>query len=438
MRLFAPKNQNGAQRGRWVLAGGVLIQLFCGIPAAWGAFQQGVEQGYQLDTSAVTMVFSLVIAAFGVGCVAGGALQDHLGARWACVLGGIGLGGGFFAGSFLPQEKAWCLYLAFSLPVGLGCALLYPAVMSCAQKWYPEKKGLATGIIGGAVGLSGAVLTFSARWLTATWDIRVCFRVLGIVMTTVCLLGAWAMAPPPTAALKEKNGEKKCVSSKTPQLEKMQASAKPQAENQTQKGANGKKAKPQPTATDVPPSKVVRTLDYWLLLAAVAGAAPTVLLFSPVILQLGQQRGLAENTAALAIVVGSLTSAAGRLAMPWLSDRIGRRAADLILLGALTGFSVVFAFVQQVWVIVLYACLTFCYSGQAALLPAFASDRFGSRWAGVNYGMLALGMSAGSVAFPLLARTLSGQSTPHWIAAAAAAAGFVCLLFYGRKSAGKS
>ena len=67
-----------------------------------------------------------------------------------------------------------------------------------------------------------------------------------------------------------------------------------------------------------------------------------------------------------------------------------------------------------------------------ALLPAFASDRYGSRWAGVNYGLLALGMSAGSLAFPQLARRLQGQAAPHWIAAAAAAAGFVCLLLYGR------
>ncbi len=391
-------NRKKTGRRWWVLAGGALIQLLCGIPAAWGAFQPGVEQGFELDTNAVVLVFSFVIAAYGIGCVAGGALQDKWGARIACLLGGLGLGGGFWAGSFLPAGKAWCLYLAFSLPVGLGCALLTPAVMSCAQKWWQDKKGFATGVIGGAVGLSGAVLTFSTRWLTASWGIRVCFRVLGSAMAAVCLLGAIAMQEP---------------------------------------DATQKKKPDTGTAQDIPPRRVLRTADYWLLLTAVAAASPTVLLFSPVILQLGQQRGLAENTAALAIVVGSVTSAAGRLLMPWVSDRTGRRNADLVLFGALGVFSVAFAFVQGVWVIVLYACLTFCYSGQAALLPAFAADRYGTRWAGVNYGLLALGMSVGSVAFPLLARTLAGQSAPHWIAAAAAAVGFVALCFYGRKTVHK-
>ena len=73
-----------------------------------------------------------------------------------------------------------------------------------------------------------------------------------------------------------------------------------------------------------------------------------------------------------------------------------------------------------------------------ALLPAFAADRFGPQNTGVNYGLLALGMSAGSLVFPPLARLLQGESAPHWIAAAAAAAGFVCLWFYGKSHAPKS
>lgn len=404
------------QPRRWpVLAGGALIQLFGGIPAAWGAFQRGVEQGFALDTDAVVLAFCFVIAAYGIGCVAGGALQDTLGPRAACLLGAAGLGGGFWAGSFAAQGAAWPLYLMFSLPVGLGCAILYPAVMSCVQRWWPDRRGFATGVIGGAVGLSGAVLTFSARWLIGGWGIRVCFRVLGSVMAAACVLGALVLRDPP-----QQTDAASAARAPAARADGGAPAAKP---------SSGVKASP---AADLPPKQVLRTADYWLLLTAVACASPTVLLFSPVILTLGQQRGLSENAAALAIVIGSLTSAAGRLVMPWLSDRLGRRVADLGLFGALCGFSVLFAFVRRGWVLVLYACLTFCYSGQAALLPAFASDRYGSRWAGVNYGLLALGMSAGSLAFPQLARRLQGQAAPHWIAAAAAAAGFVCLLLYGR------
>ena len=69
------------------------------------------------------------------------------------------LAAGFCGAGFIPGENPWFFYGVFSVPVGLGCAFLYPSVMSCAQKWYADRKGLATGVIGGAVGASGAVLT---------------------------------------------------------------------------------------------------------------------------------------------------------------------------------------------------------------------------------------------------------------------------------------
>ncbi len=389
-----------ARRGL-VLAGGAGIQLLAGIPAGWGAFGPGVEKEFAFSSGQTVLIFCFIITAFGIGCVIGGALQDRLGARPACLLGAAGLGGGFFAASFFPSGQPLWFYLGFSLPVGLGCAFLTPSVMSCAQGWWPHKRGFATGVIGGAAGLSGAVLTLAARWIGGRWGMRRCFLALGLVMAAVCTLGALTMAPP------QKQTESKA--------------------SLRRKGAAGSTA-----AAELSPGQVLRTADYWLLVGAVAAAAPTVLLFSPVILPLAQQRGLSESTASLTIVIGSLTSAGGRLLMPWLSDRIGRRTADLLLFGALAVLSVVFAFVPGWWVIVLYACLTFCYSGQAALLPAFATDRFGARCAGVNYGLLTLGMSAGSLIFPLLARLLQGESAPHWIAAGAAVAGFLCLWFYGK------
>ena len=402
---------------RWhILAGGALIELLGGVPAAWGAFQKGVEQGYELEQDAVILLFSLIIAAYGVGCVLGGALQDKMGARAACLVGAAGLGGGFFGGSFLPEGGTLWLVLAFSLPVGLGCAFLYPAVMSCAQKWFPDRRGFATGVIGGAVGLSGAVLTLLARTLIGSSGIRGCFRVLGIAMAATGVLGALILREPRSGDLPDGKGAVK---------------EQPKTGENRSDHADGDQAAAN-SVPSVPPARVIRTADYWLLLTSVACAAPTVLLFSPVILQLGQQRGLTENAAVLSIVVGSFTSAAGRLLMPWCSDRIGRRGTGLILFGALAAFSAGFAFAQRAWVIVLYAALTFCYSGQAALLPAFAQDRYGPRRAGVNYGLLALGMSVGSVAFPFLARAWQGDAASHWVAVAAAGVGFACLLAYGR------
>ena len=88
-----------------------------------------------------------------------------------------------------------------------------------------------------------------------------------------------------------------------------------------------------------------------------------------------------------------------------------------------------FAFAQGWAVAAVYAGLTFCYSALAAVLPAFSTDLFGLPHAGVNYGFLALGQSAGSLLFPLLAEALGLEAGRHLMAVGAAAGGFACIWF---------
>ena len=385
MQAFLKKN-------KWsILAAGALIQILTGVPSAWGVFQKGVCEGYRLSEDDAALIFSFVICFFGIGCILGGLLQDKAGPRAAGLTGAALLAAGFCsAGWWVPEGAPWLFYLCFSVPVGLGCSFLYPAVMSCAQKWYAEKKGLATGVIGGAVGLSGAALTFLGRFFISRGGIRMAFWALGLIMGAVCGLS--------------------CILLEDPQGRAAQAAK--------QEGGR-----------DYTVREMLKTPQYWLLFAVVCLATPAVLLFSPIIVELAQERGLPEQAALACIWVGSLFSAAGRLSMPWLSDKIGRRYTDMILFAALAGLSVWFAFAGGWLVIAAYSLLTFCYSGEAAVIPAAATDLFGQKNAGVNYGFAALGMSVGSLAFPLAARFLDLGPERHWLAVGAAAAGFVCLIF---------
>ena len=120
-------------------------------------------------------------------------------------------------------------------------------------------------------------------------------------------------------------------------------------------------------------------------------------------------------------------AAAGRVLMPLLSDRIGRRPTDLILFGVSLGLSAAFLFAQGWLVVAVYAGLTFCYSALAAVLPSLSTDLFGLPHAGENYGFLALGQSVGSLAFPFAANLWGLATGRHWLAMAGAAAGFVCI-----------
>ena len=388
------KQQFAAKHPWSILAAGAAIQVLTGIPAAWGVFQQPVMEEYGLSEAAAGMAFGILIAAFGVGCVLGGFLQDQKGPRCAGLWGTALLCGGFFAAAWLPGGQAWSFFLAFSIPAGLGTAFLYPSIQSCAQKWYAGHKGLATGVIGGAVGLSGAFLTVFVRTavkgLGPVQGIRGAFWALGALTLPICLVGSLLLTDPPKSAQKSQQGSGK-------------------------------------TSLDLAPLQMLHTRQYWLCAGAVCFSTPAVLLFSPIILKLGMERGLDERAALWSVVLGSAGSAAGRLLMPMLSDKIGRRPTDMILFAASLGLSIGFAFAQGWFVVACYAGLTFCYSALAAVLPALSTDLFGFPHAGVNYGFLALGQSVGSLTFPVAANLLGLQAGRHWMAAGAAVAGFVCI-----------
>ena len=389
------KQQFAAKHPWTILAAGAAIQVLTGLPAAWGVFQQPVMEEYGLSEQGAGYAFGILIAAFGVGCVLGGFLQDRHGPRCAGLWGTALLCGGFFAAGLLPPGSAAAFFLAFSIPAGLGTAFLYPSIQSCAQKWYADRKGLATGVIGGAVGLSGAFLTVfvrtAVRGFWVVQGIRGAFWALGAVTLPVCLVGSLLLQDPPQTGQTQKPQE------------------------------NGK------NTIDLAPQQMLRTKQYWLCAGAVCFSTPAVLLFSPIILKLGIERGLEEQAALWSVVLGSVGSAAGRLLMPLLSDRIGRRPTDMLLFAVSAGLSAGFAFAQGWGVVACYAGLTFCYSALAAVLPALSTDLFGFPHAGVNYGFLALGQSVGSLAFPFAANFFGLEVGRHWMAVAAAGAGFACI-----------
>lgn len=370
-------------RGPYILAAGAGVQLLTGIPAAWGVFQRPVMQGYGLSRGQAMLGFAVLVASYGVGCAVGGLLQDRRGPRTAGLWGTALLAGGFLAAALVPPGNAVLFLLAYSLPAGMGSAFLAPAVLACAQKWYQQKKGWATGAAGVAMGLSGAFYTLFVKGVGGRWGIRVCFAALGFLMLAVCGSGAAILQNPPQPK----------------QAEPLQG---------------------------IDHKQMIRTPQYKLCVAAVALSAPPVLLFSPEIFSIATDRGLPEAAAPFSIVLGSAASAAGRLLCPAVSDKLGRkRVLYAVYLGLAAG-SAWFAFAQNWWVLAAYALLTFFYSGGAAVQPALNTDLFGLRHAGVNYGFIALGMSAGSLlsyigsqALPLTAR--------HWLAGGCALAGLFCV-----------
>lgn len=336
-------------RGPYILAAGAAAQLLTGIPAAWGVFQQPVMQGYGFSRGQAMLAFAVLVAAYGVGCAVGGLLQDARGPRFAGLWGTVLLAGGFFAAALVPPANAALFLVVYSVPAGLGSAFLAPAVLACAQKWYQDKKGWATGVAGVAMGLSGAFFTVFVKGVGGAWGIRVCFAALGAVMLVVCGAGALILQDPPP------------------------------------------KAQSGPPQQGLDYKQMLRTPQYKLCAAAVALSAPAVLLFSPEIFKIAAERGLPESAAPYSIVLGSAASAAGRMLLPAVSDRLGRKPVLYAVYLGLAAGSAWFAFAGQWWVLAAYAVLTFFYSGGAAVQPSFNTDLFGLPHAGVNYGFYCFG-----------------------------------------------
>ena len=272
--------QNGNPK---ILAAGAAVQLLTGIPAAWGVFQKPVMAQYGFSRGQAMLSFAILVAGYGIGCAIGGFVQDQHGPRYAALWGTALLGGGSMGAALVPQGNAALFFLVYSIPAGVGSAFLAPAVLACAQKWYQDKKGWATGVAGVAMGLSGAFFTVFVKGIGGVWGIRVCFAALGAVMLVVCGAGALILQDPPP---KSQSGP------------------------------------PQP---GLDYKQMLRTPQYKLCAAAVALSAPAVLLFSPEIFKIAAERGLPESAAPYSIVLGSAASAAGRMLLPAVSDKLGRK-----------------------------------------------------------------------------------------------------------------
>ena len=179
-----------------ILAAGAAIQVLTGVPAAWGVFQRGVCEGYSLSQENAAMIFSLTICFFRHWVYLGrpftgqkrGRARPGLQAR--CCWRRASAARGFIRGKSVVLLR--CVQRACG--AGLCVFVSFGHVLRAEVVCGPQRA--ATGVIGGAVGASGAVLTFLGRFLIGTWSIRTAFWVLGLLMLAVCGAGAAILENP--------------------------------------------------------------------------------------------------------------------------------------------------------------------------------------------------------------------------------------------------
>jgi len=381
------KNKQGLK----VLVAGVILQLFLGIIYVWSVFKAPVSAFYGWDPSDVGLTASFMLCFFAVGIIVGGKMQAVIGVKFTTLIGGLMVSAGMLATALLPaggESHFFLIYLFYGIIGGTGVGAAYNAIISNAQKWFPENRGFATGVSVCAFGFSAVVFAPLIGKLNNNIDVNI---------TLMILSGIFAIATLSTFSFIKSPEQFSNVS--TP----------------TYKGK-------QYTTIEM-----IKTIRFYLILMSMMFGMSVFFVINPDLKDLAINRNAASFATGLVMVMG-IANALGRLGIPLLSDKIGRENADIIALSATALGAFCLCFVSGVWLIVTISVVAFCFGGIAGLYPVLTSENFGIKNVGANYGAVMIGFMISALLFPFLTSKIEAQTLKFVILGIFAAIGAILVL----------
>src|SRR5258707_6026304 len=357
---------------RWVIAiAGVFLQIALGAVYAWSVFRVPLSKQFGWSLSQVTLTFTISIFVLGFAAFFGGLWMARRGPRVVALTGAVLYGLGVFLASF-SENKLWWLYLSYGFIGGLGLGLGYIVPVAVLVKWFPDKRGLITGIAVGGFGAGALITAPVATRLIQSVGVLSTFAYLGIGYLIIAIIAALFMQNPPEGY----------------QPEGWALTGRETSER---------------AGHDFVLSEALKTWQWWalwLLLFLNTCAGISVISQEAPIFQ--------ELTKVSAVVAGgmvgvvSLGNAVGRVFWAWVSDLITRRATFFVmfLLQVL-----LFWFLPNVASASLMTIVTFvilmCYGGGFGTMPAFTADYFGPKNVGPIYGLMLTAWGFASAFGPL-------------------------------------
>jgi OFA family oxalate/formate antiporter-like MFS transporter len=374
-------------RGRWgIVIAAVLVQLALGAVYAWSVFNVPLQEQFGWSKAEAVLPFEVAIGTIFIGSLVGGRIQDKRGPRPVALAGGVLYALGIMLASLTSSsDQLWLLVLTYGVMGGIGLGAVYITPIAMLAKWFPDKRGLITGIAVAGFGF-GAVITapVAKALLGGTDDKPSVFLPLGIAYLVAVLAGASFFRNPPAGY-------------QVP-------------------GFTPSKAGPAVAGTQVYTLReALRTRQWYLLTAILAlNTACGIALISQAADATEDITGATAVTAAGLVGILAIFNGAGRVVWAALSDKIGRMKAFLGMLGlqAICFFLLPRASAFAVFA-VLAALIYLAYGGGFGTMPATAADYFGTPNAGAIYGAMIVAWSIGGVVGPLATALLyeaSGQS----------------------------
>ena len=375
---------DGDHSNRWLIAAaGVVMQIALGAVYAWSVFRIPLTTTYGWTISQVTLTFELAILVLGFASFAGGLLMARVGPRLVAIAAGLCYGLGTILAGQADGNIAW-LYLSYGVLGGIGLGLGYIVPLATLIKWFPDRRGMITGLAVAGFGAGALVTAPVAERLLSSVGIPSTFAILGTTYL-VAVVGAGLFMKNPPEGYRPDGWQ-------------------PPAARQGQRASK-----------DYTLNEALRSWQWYalwaiLFLNTTAGIS-IISQASPM-----AQEMTHVNAAVAAGLVGliSIANGSGRLLWAWLSDFTGRRQVFLtmFLLQA-----VIFMILPRVQHFAALAALSFvvllCYGGGFGTMPAFAADIFGPTNIGSIYGLLLTAWGFAAVLGPTLIARVR-EATEHY------------------------
>ena len=397
---------------RLVIVGALLIQLCLGAIYAWSVFTPYLtdpDGKFAFTSTQTQVIFSVSLATFAVVMVLAGRWQAQVGPRTVAMTGGAVLGAGYILAGLFGQSF-FALVLFIGLIGGAGIGLAYVCPIAVGVKWYPDKKGLITGLGVAGFGFGGLIWVYLAgNWGHLLRDLGVLpvFLIYGIIFAVAVIGGSTWMVNPPEGWAPKGWKPPKSASKKGKKVHKV----------------------------DYMPNEMLRIPQFYAIWAmfifsSMAGLMTigNIKLFGMDALQDPTRAGLTK--AAASAVTGtamavfySLANGIGRIAWGSISDKIGYKLS-LVIMCAIQGVvMLLFYFMGGTPALLYLAALLigFNFGGNFALFPLATSDMFGAKNLGRNYGWVFTAYGVGGIVGPIMAGALrdaslkSGSGLGGWL-----------------------
>jgi OFA family oxalate/formate antiporter-like MFS transporter len=371
---------------RWlVVVGAILIQLCLGAIYAWSVFTPYLKKApFGFSATQTQAIFSVGLASFAFTMILAGRWQQKIGPKPVAMTGGVVLGIGYILAKFVGASFPGLL-VTIGLIGGAGIGLGYVVPIAVGVKWFPDKKGLITGLAVAGFGFGALIwIKLADSWghLIQSMGVSNVFMLYGFIFAAIVLLGSLVMKNPP-------EGWK--PAGWTPPAPKS--------------GAAG--------STDLNPSLMLRTPQFFMLWVMFIFGAMAGLMVIGVIKLFGidalQANGMTEAQASAIAgtamgIFYALFNGFGRIAWGAISDRIGRKLALTIMM-TIQGIVMLVFFQMGGTPALLYlgaALIGFNFGGNFALFPAATADFFGSKFLAANYGWVFCAYGFGGIFGPML------------------------------------